>query len=328
MGSAANYVGKQTCQSNTVLKYPIEHGLITNWDDMETLWRQLFSDELKVSPENHPILLSEAPLTPKANREKMTQVMFETFNSPAMYVAVQAVLSLYGAGRTTGIVLDSGFDVSHTVPVYEGYALNHAIGCLNVGGKNLTTYLMKLLCERGFSFSSVPEREIAQNIKEQLCFVAEEYEKEMQIANSSKQHDKTYTLPDGKVVTIGNERFRCPEAMFQPSLLGTERSGIHETMFNSIMKCDVDLTVKYLFSNITLSGGNTMFTGFAARLHSGISALAPRDTKITVIANPERKFLPWIGGSVMASLPTFEDMWISKEEYNETGPAIVHRKCF
>ena len=298
MENKDHFVGDEAESKRGVLnlKYPIEHGIVTNWDDMEKIWHHTFYNELRVAPEEHPVLLTEAPLNPKSNRERMTQIMFETFNVPAMYVQIQAVLSLYASGRTTGCVMDSGDGVSHTVPIYEGYSLPHAILRLDLAGRDLT---------------------------------AMDFDKEMKLAEESSVVEKSYEMPDGNIVTIGNERFRVPEALFNPSMLGKElrHGGVHDATFTTIMKCDVDIR-KELYANVVLSGGSTMFPGIGERMQKELLALAPPSIKVKVLASPERKYMVWVGGSLLACLSSFHNMWIAKSEYDEAGPTIVHRKCF
>lgn len=326
-----SYVGDeaQSFRSFLSLEYPMKHGVVCDWDGMEKVWHHTFYNELRVTPDEHPVLLSEPPLNPKSNREKMTQVLFETFEVPCMYVTNQGALTLYAAGRNTGFSLSLGDGVVHGVPIQGLHVHRRAIFRYNdIAGSNLTDYMRTLLTERGhyeLTISSAA-REIVRDIKEKLGYVALDFEEEMKLAASSGSLERSYTLPDESVITLNDERFRCSEALFKPSLLGLELPGIHQLLFDSIWRCPIDCRKDFV-GNIVLAGGVTMCPGIADRLDKELCALAPSSLKIKIISPPERKVSVWIGGSIMASLSTFQQSWIGKEEYDECGPTIAHRKC-
>ncbi|KAI8878939.1 actin-related protein [Backusella circina FSU 941] len=320
-----NFIGRKAQELRGLLKirYPIEHGIVTDWEDMERIWQYIYTDELKTLSEEHPVLLTEAPLNPRANRDAAAQIFFETFNVPALFTSIQAVLSLYSSGRTTGIVLDSGDGVTHAVPVYEGFAIPHAIRRVDIAGRDVTEYLQLLLRKSGYNFHTTAEKEVVRIIKEKTCYVALNPAKEEKESNG-KIDD--FMLPDGNIIKLGAERFRAPEILFQPEYIGEEYPGIHQVIVDCISRADLDLR-KSLYSNIVLSGGSTLCKGFGERLLSEIKRLALKDIKIKIYAPPERKYSTWIGGSILASLSTFKKMWVSAEEYQE-DPDIIHKKTF
>ncbi|KAK9460894.1 actin family [Lipomyces oligophaga] len=351
------FIGQQAQDHRGLLKlkYPLEHGVVNDWADMERIWSFVYSHGLKVLSEEHPVLLTEAPLNPRYNRQRAAEIFFETFNVPALFLSVQAVLALYASGRTTGVVLDAGDGVSHSVPVYEGFAIANAIRRIDVGGRDVTLELeVQLRKNTGAVLHTSAEREIVRTMKERMCYVALDIKKEerdarklqrrqvsLSIANpgpttttapttaaiastTSGQPDE-FTLPDGHVLRLGIERFRAPEVLFDPSLLGLEYPGIPDMLSECIGKVDVDLR-RPLYSNIVLSGGTTLMRGFGDRLLSEVRSRAPKDIKIRIFAPPERKYSTWIGGSILAGLSTFRKMWVGAEEWRE-NPDLVHIKC-
>ena len=323
------YIGQDAINKKGVLslEYPLENGIVKNWDYMTKIWHYTYYNELKADPAEQPVLLTEAPLNPKKNREQMVEIFFEKFKAPAFYVFTQAVLALYASGRTTGLVVDSGDGVTHVVVVYDGYAIKHATARLDLAGRDLTNFIQKHLAEDGYSFKSSAEREVAKEIKEKSCYVALDFNEEMKAFNSNADKKVEFELPDGQKIRIGDVLIRTPECLFQPSFLGLDVPGIHKTIYDSIQKSDLDLR-RDLFENITLSGGSTMFDGLQERLNKEISALVNPTVRVKIVAPVERKFSIWIGGSVLATLATFQSSWIHQADFQEVGPSIVHRKCF
>lgn len=294
-------------------KRPIQHGIIQDWDRWTTLMRQTFA-ALGIDPAGDRVLLTEAPLNPKANREKMVSIMFETFGVEGVYIAIQAVLALYASGRTTGIVVDAGHGVSHTVPIYEGYALPHAIIRLDLAGADLDDYLVKQLAAKGDRVTV----EEARALKETLCYVAPNHEGTVQVGGKGPATSGGHTL--------AAERSQVPEVLFDPALVGMESAGVHETTYNSIMKCDVDIR-KDLYRNIILAGGSTQFPGFAERMTTEVGALAPPTMHIEVQHGPA-EHAAWKGADALGEASTFEQMWFSKARYAADGAGAIHRYCF
>lgn len=322
------FVGFEACAKSDLLylHQPVENGVITNWEDIERIWNHTFYNELVVNPEEHSVVLTEKPMSSRVNREKMIQIMFETFNVKGFYLGVQAVLALFSIGRTTGIVWDSGEGVSFSVPIYEGYGIPHATLRSEISGMDITKHLQSVILSRGISAENI-KLEDAKTMKERICTVAYDYQAEEQRSQQGKINPITVKLPNGTLFTYTNEGFKTAEILFQPSLAGVQADGINQLIYTSIEKCDSDIR-KELYSNIVLSGGPSMFKGLPERIEKELIAVASPALKVKVVATPERKNAVWVGGSVLGSLDAFPQMMIDKNEYREEGYQIVHRKYY
>lgn len=324
------YVGHEAVEKARFLNasLPIQHGMIENWEDIEKIWTHVFFQEMNVLPKEHRVVFTDAPLTSLAMRDKMAQIMFESFEVPYFYMSVQSVFSLYASGRTTGVVVDSGYAVTSTVPIYEGFALPHGIMRMPIAGSDLNAFLLKTLQERDIVFPQDNIDKTITDIKERHCYIASDFDTDIKkAADPNNLEEEAYDLPDGNTISIATERFRCPEALFQPGMIGKDFPGLADTTFQTIMKCDADIK-KDLYENILLAGGTSMMKGLADRLKKDVKALAPSSMNAEVYDPPERLYSSWLGGSILASLSSFREMFVSKQDYQNFGSSIIYQKCF
>ncbi|XP_030071239.1 actin-like protein 7A [Microcaecilia unicolor] len=319
------YIGHELANAHIPLKRvnPVRHGIVVDWECLQEIWEYIFLNKMKILPEEHAVLVSDPPLSPTTNREKYAEMMFETFNLPAMHIAYQSRLSMYSYGKTTGLVVECGHGVSHVVPMYEGYTLPHITERVDYAGADITKYLMELLNQSGSKFKE-EHFPIVEDIKNKCCYVASEIHYEMGLP--FREYLADYELPDGHLLTIGRERFLCPESLFKPSIIGSSQIGLHIATVNCLNKCDASVK-KDMLKNVLLCGGTTMLDGFPQRFQKELNKLSPYDKPVLEYC-PERKYSVWTGGSILASLKSFQQLWVYRKEYNEQGPFIMYKKCF
>lgn len=326
-GGASNlFVGRTVDEHRGafLLEWPMERGAVVDgrWDAMERVWEHVYSrDCLHARSDEHPVLMTETPLNPRRHRERASEILFESLRAPALFFSPQAVLSLYASGRTTGVAVDVGEGSTHVVPVYEGFALRHSVVRSDLAGRDVTEHFQKLLRRSGLSFSTSAELDLVRAMKEDTCYVAFDPAKEEAAVADAPA---VYQLPDGRTVDVGSERFRAPEILFRPELVGSEESSVADALTRSVVGSDVDLRPT-LLGSVVLAGGSTQFPGFGDRLLHEVRKRAPERTRIRVSAPPDRVHSAWSGGSILASLSTFKNMWVSKGDYDEHGSGIVHR---
>lgn len=332
------HVGQEASDLRAMLEvnYPMDNGIVRNFEDMKAVWDHTFYDKLKIDPKKSKVLLTEPPMNPKSNRERLITEMFETYQFEGVYVAVQAVLTLYAQGLLTGVVIDSGDGVTHIVPVYDGFALPHLTRRLDIAGRDITRYLIKLLLLRGYAFNASADFETVRIMKEKLCYVGYDIENEQKLANETTTLVEKYTLPDGREIKVGGERFGAPEALFQPHLINVEGAGVAELLFNCIQAADIDTRPDF-YKHIVLSGGSTMYPGLPSRLEREIKQLylervLKNDTerlkkfKIRIEDPPRRKHMVFLGGAVLADIiKDNEEVWISRKEYEEQGLKVLSK---
>uniref|UniRef100_A0A0A0LQT1 Actin-related protein 2 n=1 Tax=Cucumis sativus TaxID=3659 RepID=A0A0A0LQT1_CUCSA len=285
-----------------------------------------------IDPKQCKILLTDPPLNPSKNREKMVETMFEKYNFYGVFIQIQAVLTLYAQGLLTGLVIDSGDGVTHVVPVVDGYSFPHLTKRMNVAGRHITSYLVDLLSRRGYAMNRSADFETVREIKEKLCYI-----REYQLGLETTILVKNYTLPDGRVIKVGTERFQAPEALFTPELIDVEGDGMADMVFRCIQEMDIDNRMM-LYQHIVLSGGSTMYPGLPSRLEKEIldrylevvlkgNRDGLKKLRLRIEDPPRRKHMVYLGGAVLAGImKDAPEFWISREDYLEEGLGCLS-KC-
>ncbi|QSS59502.1 endocytosis and membrane growth and polarity [Histoplasma capsulatum] len=328
------------------ISYPMENGIVKKWDDMQHLWNYTFYDKMKIDPTGRKILLTEPPMNPLKNREQMCEVMFEGYNFGGVGVpwtprntnkdVKNPDVGTKNIGLSSGVVVDSGDGVTHIVPVYESTVLNHLTRRLDVAGRDVTRNLIALLLRRGYALNRTADFETVRQIKEKLCYVSYDLELDQRLSEDTTVLVESYTLPDGRVIRVGSERFEAPECLFQPHLVDVEQPGIAEFLFNTIQAADVDVRSS-LYKAIVLSGGSSMYPGLPSRLEKELKQLwltrvlqgnpeRLNKFKVRIEDPPRRRHMVFLGGAVLANLLADKDnMWISKGEWQEQGPRALEK---
>lgn len=312
------------------LSYPMENGIVRNWEDMCHVWDYTFHEKMGIETTDCKIMLTDPPMNPISNRRRMLEIMFEKYGFHSAYIAIQAVLTLYAQGLMTGVVVDSGDGVTHICPVYEGYAFKYLTRRLDIAGRDITRYLIKLLRLRGYAFNHTADFETIRMLKEKLCYCAYDVAQESQLAQETTYLSDTFVLPDGRTISLGPERFEATEALFNPSAINNESLGISELLFNTIQSADMDIRSD-LYKHVVLSGGSTMYPGLPSRLEKDLRQLyltkvlngdveRLQKFKIKIEDPPNRKDMVFIGGAVLADvMKDKSESWLSKQEYEEIG---------
>jgi actin-related protein len=308
-------------QKAVELMRPVQHGVTTDWETMENIWEYIMLNHMSTPIEETPLLITETPLNSKKNREKLAEVMFETYKPPSLYLALKPVLSLYAHGETSGCVLQSGDDVTHALCVKDGYAISGTVVKSHAGGRAGTEHMRREMAARGPDPGGMPSDQKVRELKERNGRVSLHFDAEPLGTTS-------YALPDGQRFEIGKERFACAEANFNPSCIGGAGVGFVDCITESINMCHETGMKKIMYESIVIAGGNTMYRNTDVRLRSSVNELlSGKSFTAKIAATGNRKHYAWIGGSVISSLSTFQDMMITEADYKENGANIVHLKC-